>query len=219
MRRPRPVSDEWGFDRGQPVDRYYIDRYLGRFSYSEGYAAGDVRGHVCEVGGDEYARRFGRFDGPEPMTRLDVLHVSAANPAATLVGDLVTGEGIPDAAFDCILCIQTLHVIYEIGDVVRTLHRALRPGGVAFVTVPGITPACTPDRDLWGDYWRFTATSAQRLFSEVFGSAQVRVDAYGNLLSAMAFLQGMAAQELAPWELDLRDPGYEVILGIRAARA
>jgi SAM-dependent methyltransferase len=215
MRRMRPVSADWGFDRGLPVDRWYVQDFLLRFSAQPGYGAGDIRGRVVEVGGDAYARRFAAGSG----TTIDVLHVSEANPKATLVGDLVTGEGVPSAAFDCVICTQTLHVIYEIQSAVRTLHRMLAPGGVALVTVPGITRGCIPDRDYWGDYWRLTSQSAARLFGDAFGAGNVRIEPYGNLLTAMGFLQGMAAEEFREWELKVRDPDYEVLIGIRAQRA
>ena len=148
MRRFRPVSADWGFDRGLPVDRWYVERFLRRFSAAEGYAAGDVRGRVVEVGDDDYARMLTARSGPG--TTIDVLHVNAANPKATVVGDLVTGDGVPSEAFDCLICTQTLHVIYNLHAAVRTIHAALRPGGVALVTVPGITRSCIPDRDLLG---------------------------------------------------------------------
>jgi hypothetical protein len=45
------------------------------------------------------------------------------------------------------------------------------------------------------------------------------VEAYGNVLAATAFLQGLAAQELAPGELAPRDPDYELLIAARARRA
>jgi SAM-dependent methyltransferase len=215
MRRMRPVSGEWGFDRGTPVDRFYVEDFLERFMRRPGYGAGDLTGRVIEVGGDEYARRFAAASADQ----VDVLHVSAENPQATVVGDLVTGDGIPDEAFDCVICAQTLHVIYDIHAAVATLHGMLKPGGVVLATVPGITRGCVPDRDYWGDYWRLTTQSAERLFADVFGASQVRVETYGNLLSAMGFLQGMAAEEFDEWELRVHDPDYEVLIGVRAQRA
>jgi SAM-dependent methyltransferase len=220
MRRMRPVSDEWGFDRGLPVDRWYVEDFLGRFAADPGYAGGDIAGRILEVGGDQYAKRFAAAaaaGGPGPQ--LEVLHVSAVNEAATVVGDLSTGEGIPKERYDCILCTQTLHVIYDMRAAIRSLHDALVPGGVALVTVPGITPACVPDRDHWGDWWRLTSSSARALFHEVFEPEHVHVEAYGNLLTAMGFLQGLAAEEFAPWELELRDPAFEVLIGVHARRA
>jgi SAM-dependent methyltransferase len=219
MHRPRPVSATWGFDRGTPVDRWYVDDFLTRFSRVPGYGAGDVRGRVMEVGGDAYATKLAAGPAEGVVDSIDVLHVSAENPKATVVGDLATGEGVPARAFDCVICTQTLHVIYDMPGAVESLHRTLRPGGVALVTVPGITRSCIPDRDYWGDYWRLTSQSAARLFGDVFGAGNVRIEAYGNLLTAMGFLQGMAAEEFQEWELRLRDQDYEVLIGIRAQRA
>jgi hypothetical protein len=52
LRRLTPISRSFGYDRGQPIDRYYIANFLGRHS-------GDIRGHVLEIGDDRYTRRFG----------------------------------------------------------------------------------------------------------------------------------------------------------------
>lgn len=209
-----PVSRCYGFDRGTPIDRHYIDDFMARHGRAEGYGGGDLRGRVLEVGGDEYATRCGG-----DIRRLDVLHVSDDNPRATLVGDLVSGAGLASEAHDCVICTQTLHVIYDVRAAVATLHRILDAGGVALVTVPGIAAASRPDRDLWGDYWRFTGLSVRRLFEERFAPADVKVEAYGNVVAAAAFLYGMAAEELRPDQLDARDPDYEVLLGVRARKA
>jgi SAM-dependent methyltransferase len=214
LRRLTPISDRYGFDRGLPVDRYYIEDFLGRFGAAPGYATGDLTGRILEVGDAYYATKFGAAEA-----EVEVLHASAANEQATLVGDLVTGEGVPEARFDCVICTQTLHVIFDVPAAIATLHRALRPGGVALVTVPGIAPASRPDRDRWGDWWRFTGSSARRLFEQSFEPAGVTVEAYGNVLSAVAFLHGLAAEELTRSELDARDPNYEVIIGVRAVKA
>jgi hypothetical protein len=46
----------------------------------------------------------------------------------------------------------------------------------------------------------------------------VSVNAYGNVLTASAFLYGLADHELKPEELDFRDPDYEVSIGLRAVK-
>jgi len=72
--------------------------------------------------------------------------------------------------------------------------------------------------DRWGDYWRFTSLSARRLFEEFFLPANVSVLAYGNVLTALAFLHGLAAEELKKEELNHRDPDYEVLVAVRAVK-
>src|SRR5262245_16224908 len=127
LRRLKPISVDWGFDRGMPIDRFYIDRFLS----SESEA---VHGRVLEIGRPEFTDRY----GGGRVTRSDVLHVADASPPVTIVGNLATGEGIPSNAFDCAIVTQTLQFIYDIHGVVQTLHRMLAPGGTALVTVPGV---------------------------------------------------------------------------------
>lgn len=212
-----PVST-WGFDRGTPVDRYYIDRFLSRFAGVHGYATGAITGRVLEIGGREYADRYGTATPGKPLT-IDVLHENEANPEATVVGDLTQPGTLPDGTFDCIICTQTLPVVWDVPAALAAMHRALAPGGVLFVTVPGITRALTPDRDHWGDWWRFTSSSMRRLVNEAFPSGRVEVESYGNLRSASMFLYGHAAEELGWEELELRDPNYEVTIAVRAFKA
>ncbi len=50
--RVKPLSQDWGFDRGKPIDRYYIERFLAGHS-------DDVRGRVLEIGSNDYTLRFG----------------------------------------------------------------------------------------------------------------------------------------------------------------
>lgn len=212
--RTVPVSREYGFDRGTPVDRHYIDDFLGRFAPVGGYAEGRIGGAVLEIGGRAYADRFA---GGAP--RVDVLHADASNPEATIVGDLTQPGVLAADTYDCAICTQTLQVIWDVPAALAQLHAALRPGGVLLITVPGISAAVTPDRDYWGDWWRFTSGSMRRLAQEAFPGGDVHVEAYGNVLAATCFLHGIAAEELASGELDLRDPAYEVVVGVRATRA
>lgn len=215
LRRVTPFTRDYGVGRGHPIDRYYIDDFLRRHVGGPGYAEGVVRGRVLEVGEALYA---GRFGDPMDVDRIDILDVSAANPNATVIADLSDGKGLPSDAFDCVICTQTLLLIYDIRSAVGTLRRILRPGGTLLVTIPGISQICRPEMDLWGDYWRFTTASARRLFEEVFEPAEVWVESYGNVLSACAFLYGLATEDLKRAELDVRDPDYQLLIAIKAVK-
>ncbi|CAN5921607.1 hypothetical protein BH23ACT10_BH23ACT10_35520 [soil metagenome] len=208
LRRLHPISDQFGFDRGRPVDRYYIESFLAR-------NAADVRGRVLEIGDATYTRRFGE----DRVTRSDVLHVHARNPDATLIGDLADGDHLPSDAFDCIVCTQTLHLVYDVRAAVTTLFRMLAPGGVLLLTVPGITQV---DRDEWGAgwCWAFTPYALDRLLRDDGRdrTAAIDVAAHGNVLAATAFLQGLADRELTPAELDHTDPAYPMLVTARLVR-
>jgi SAM-dependent methyltransferase len=208
LRRLAPISSSWGFDRGMPVDRFYIDRFMR--SHEQ-----DIRGRVLEIANPAMTRRY----GGDRVTRSDVLHPVPAPAPVTLVGDLATGEGIPEAAFDCAIVTQTLLLVYDVQAAIHTLARILAPGGVALVTVPGITKISREDMDQWGQFWSFTSASLRRMFDAAFGPERVSIEAYGNVLAATAFLHGLAAGELTEAELLHRDRDFEVLLAVRAARA
>ncbi len=205
LRRLAPISRQWGFDRGRPVDRYYIEAFLERH-------ARDIRGRVLEAGDDAYTRRFGGAN----VTRRDVLQVSD-DPNATIVADLANAPQVESDAFDCIILTQTLQYAYDVHAAMRTVHRVLRPEGALLLTVPGITPMMNdPWRDSW--YWSFTAAALSRLAAESFPPGSYRVESRGNVLAAVAFLQGIAWQELEPGELSHDDPEFPVTLTLRATK-
>jgi SAM-dependent methyltransferase len=202
----QPASQDFGWDRGAPVDRYYIERFL------EQHRA-DIAGRVLEVGDDAYSRRY----GGERVSRQDILHVHAGNPLATLIGDLADPQALPEGAFDCVVLTQTLHLVFDLEGAVQNLHRALKPGGVALVTVPGLSQI---DRGEWGDswYWSIMPAAARRLFGTVFGPENVTVGARGNVYAAATFLAGLAQAEIDRRKLEPADPAYPVVVTIRAVR-
>ena len=208
FRHTSPLSKVFGFDRGLPVDRYYIEAFLQMYR-------SDIRWMVLEIGDPEYTLKF----GGDQVVRSDVLHAVPGNPKATMVGDLETGQGLPSNAYDCIILTQTLPFIFNIKAALITCYTALKPSGVLLATLPGISQISRYDMDRWGDYWRFTDLSVRKLFTEVFIGEQVLVETHGNVLAACALLQGIVAEELTPGELDACDPDYQVTITVRAQKA
>lgn len=206
LRRVTPISRHFGYDRGLPVDRYYIENFLNRCS-------SDVKGRVLEIGDDSYTRQF----GGDRVTQRDVLHVTEGNPIATFVGDLTHADQIPSDSFDCFVLTQTLHLVYDFRAALETIYRILKPGGVVLATVPGISHKSV---DEWEEYWcwSFTTASCQKLFAEFFPTDHVDVEAFGNVLATIAFLEGISFDELTKEELDYCDRSYELLITVRAVK-
>jgi SAM-dependent methyltransferase len=198
----------WPPRYGRPIDRHYIDGFLAA-------EAASIRGDVLEVGDLDYTNRFG---GADVVSRSTLHAPAGAGPGATYVADLADAPELPDGAFDCIVLPQTLLFIYDVAAAVATLHRILRPGGVALVTVPGITQSVPDDKELWGQYWSFTDDSLHRLFGDVFGGENVEVTSRGNVAAAVAFLHGLVVDDLRPRHLEVDDPAYPLILTVKAHR-
>ena len=206
LRRVTPIDPNWGFERGKPLDRYYIERFVGSH-------ARDIRGRVLEIAGDDYAVQFGAG-----VTSVEILHARDDNPRATIIADLSDAPQIADASFDCVILTQTLMFIYDSAAALRTVNRILGPGGVLLMTVPGITRIAPIEDEFYGDWWRFTGRSALRMAQEAFPGGTATVETYGNVLTAAGLLYGLAVSDLKPEELEAHDPLYEVIVGLRAVK-
>ena len=206
LARKRPISWHHGYDRGTPIDRYYIENFLERH-------AADIRGRVLEVGDDGYSRRFG-----SGIAHQDVLHIDPRAPGATITGDLSRSGLLPTEAFDGMIVTQTLQFIYDVAAPVRELYCGLKPGGVLLVTLPGIASI---DRGEFANscFWSMTAKSVERLFGDVFGRSNVSIRVHGNVYAATCFLQGLALEEINEGWLDSFDASYPVIVTVRARRA
>lgn len=208
LRRLKPISSDYGNSRGLEIDRYYIEKFLSEFS-------SDIHGHVLEIKHNAYTRKY----GADRVTHSDVLHPVEGNPDATVIADLTKADHLPSNVFDAIIFTQTLQVIFDIRTVIATLHRILKPGGVLLATGSGMAKLSLEDFDKWGEYWRFTSLSAKLLFEEAFSARNVTIRSYGNVLAAISFLEGLAAEDLKKKELDMVDRSYEVLIAIRAVKA
>ncbi|HEX5108485.1 MAG TPA: polysaccharide deacetylase family protein [Vicinamibacterales bacterium] len=199
-------SHDWGYDRGTPVDRPFIERFL------QAHAV-DIRGTVLEIQEDDYTRRLGAGE----VERREVLDLDPANTLATIVGDLRSLDHVPADTFDCIVLTQTLHVIDDMGAVLGECRRVLKPGGVLLATLPSASRVCLEyGRD--ADYWRVTAAGARQLFSQVFAPASVDVETFGNSLVNAAFSFGLASEDLPSRSFEAADPYFPLLVGVRAVK-
>lgn len=205
IRRTEPLSDSWGHDRGTPIDRYYIARFLEEHSQ-------EIRGRTLEVKDSSYVDQFGTL-----IERSDVLDVDPANPRATIVADLAAANEIPADLFDCFVLTQTLQFVTDLRAAIAHTRRILRPGGILLATVPGLSRVERAYAS--SDYWRFTPASCQLLFGEVFGYENISVQTYGNVLAAIAFLTGIAYEELSARELETQDEHFPVVIAVRASKS
>ena len=202
--RSTPVDRKWGFSRGTPVDRYYINAFLES-------CAADVQGVVLDVQEPDNAKRI----GGDRIARLDVIDVDARNGRATVVADLRCAPNVPADSYDCILLTQTLHFVDDMPAVIAECARMLRPGGVLLVTMPCASRVAN-DYGPAQDYWRVTVPAARRLLAEHFG--RVRVESWGNAATTAAFLYGLAVHELSQATLDAHDPHYPLLVSVRAQK-
>ena len=205
LRRTTPLST-WGHSRGGSINRVYVAQFI------EQHAA-DVRGRALEIASDRYIAEYGRG-----VTQTDILDITPENRTATFVADFGDAPNIPDDTFDCLVITQVLSWIYDPWAGFRTAHRILVPGGVLLATTPGISRISPVEGELFGEWFHFTSMSAKRVAEDVFGAGNVKVQGYGNVLTAAGSLFGLGLNDVTKEEIAVHDPGFETVIGIRAVK-
>jgi peptidoglycan/xylan/chitin deacetylase (PgdA/CDA1 family)/SAM-dependent methyltransferase len=201
--RYAPISDRWGCDRGTPIDRIFIENFLQQH-------AEHIRGKVLEIGDARYTSKFG-----SSVVQSDVLDIDPTNQRANIIADLQNAPNINDGIYDCIILTQVLQYVDDVHAAVRTLHRILKPGGTLLLTVPGITPAFPgPPYERW--FWSFHRRAIQELLSPYFNSEELVIQSHGNLALSVAFLAGLAREELEPADFQHDDDNYDLVITARA---
>lgn len=204
--KTEPVDAYFGRKRGEPVDRYYIEKFLDEHKQF-------IHGKCLEIAEDTYTRKFGE----ERVTEAMMLHVEGWGNNV-VKGNLETGEGVTEDTFDTMIITQTLMFIYDVESAVRHIFSGLVKGGSALITVSGISQIARYDDDNWGMFHSFYMSGLKRIFYPVFGEENVEIVHYGNVKTAMAFLYGAAREELSRADFDACDADYPVIYGIHARK-
>ena len=205
LRSTLPFDRDWGYGRGTPIDRVYIETFL------EAHAS-DVRGRCLEVLNSKYTERHGL----DSVSAADVLDIDPVNLRATVIADLGEENSLPEERYDCFILTQTIHLVPDMKTAIANAHRALAPGGVLLLTVPGVGRH-ESRQGFAHDRWRVTSPGLEWLL-EGPGWTNRTLTTFGNVLTATAVLLGLAVEELQPHEVAANDPDYPVIVACRAVK-
>ena len=201
-RSVKPLSSKFGFDRGTPIDRYWIEKFIKS-------NAKDIKGRVLEIDDSRYTKAYGKG-----VTKSDVLDINPKNQNANIIADLRRMPQVPSNTYDCLVITHVLGMVDEVDKAVAELYRVLKPGGVILAT----SSCLSPTYDLTNNYWRFTNAGFKYLFGKKFSKNKIDCKSLGNVLTGQAFWVGLSQEELTKKELDFDDPHYPCIVGIRAKK-
>lgn len=205
LRSTLPFDRDWGYGRGTPIDRVYIETFLEAH-------AGDVRGRCLEVLNSNYTE----LHGLGSVASADVLDIDPVNLRATVIADLGEENSLPEERYDCFILTQTIHLVPDMKTAIANAHRALAPGGVLLLTVPGVGRH-ESRQGFAHDRWRVTVSGLQWLLKGTAWTNRT-LTTFGNVLTATALLFGLAVEELEPHEIAAHDPDYPVIVACRAVK-
>lgn len=193
LRRKFPLCNLFGFTRGVPIDRYYLEKFISEIRL-------EVVGTVLEVGGVLVNRELYQFSNATEYLTLDV----EARPGISKVGDIHNPATIEFESLDTVVIFNVLEHCYDPWLAVKNIYSWLKVGGKCFCMVPNSQKI----HDIPADYWRILPDGMKQIFQDF---PQQKLYVYGNPMSVIANFLGISAGELSPKELDDFHPDYPSI--------
>jgi SAM-dependent methyltransferase len=205
IRNKRPISNLYGLDRGEAIDRYYIEDFL------ENNKA-HVKGACLELLNNNYTTRYGEGR----ISKSSILDINKKNKTANIYGDLKDlSTIISDNTYDCIILTQVLQFIDNYQLAISECYRILKPGGTLLITVPALSRIdCQTGTS--GDYWRFTSASINYILKQNFNNYQIK--SYGNVKTCLSFLTGLSQEDLNKNDFIYNDDNFPCIITARAIK-
>lgn len=201
-----PISNIYGFDRGKPLDRHYIEKFLNENKK-------DVRGVCLELLNNEYTKKY----GGNKITESVILDIEKENAKATLISDLRNLSGVKDNTFDSIILTQVLQFIDDVPSAISECYRVLKQGGVLLVTLPSLSRIDCASGET-GDYWRFTTASAKFLFEKKFKKENILVNSQGNVRTGVYFYAGLVEEDTPKKLFNINDKNFPLIITVKAIK-
>lgn len=200
FKRRAPFCPDFGYSRGTPIDRYYLDKFIAEIR-------DEVVGDTLEIGGKRQNQELYGFTRAASYLTMDV----APHPDVEVVADVHNAAAFPPGSVDTVVLLNVLEHCENPPLAVENVHRWLRDGGRVFCMVPNAQRV----HGAPNDFWRPLPSAIDLLFSAF---PERRLFVYGNALSAVASLLGVAAEELSGEDLDWRDDEYPVATCIVARK-
>ncbi len=196
-----PISRQFGTERGTPVDRYYIDKFLENHTRL-------IKGDVLEIEDNTYTLRF----GGDRVKHSIVMDVSSVNSSISFNGNLETGEGIKDEIADCFILTQTLMYIFDLKKAAHNISRVLRRGGVALITCSGISQNSIRCMDNYGCYFNFNKDVFVKMFGGEDSLEVIETGSFGNVKTVLAHIAGLCCEDLTTSDFMPNDKYYPLIV-------
>jgi hypothetical protein len=212
FRRLRPLRNGQ-LNEGTQVVRYYWARFL------EHHQA-DIRGRGLEIGETTTLRQY----GGSALLQAEALDVSAHSPEVAIVADLSRADHAPADTYDCFINQFSMPVISDVQAALYHAIRLLKPGGVLLVNFACVDYYLYRGLDMGTGaplymYWMFTPLQVANMLHQLsLSEADYQIEVYGNLLTRIAFLLNLPAEELTSQELSFTDPGQPLLICVRVVK-
>ena len=197
----KPISLQFGTERGTPVDRYYIEKFL-----SDNKTL--IKGDVLEVESAFYTKKYGE----DRVKNAIVMDVDAVGAEITFQANLENGSGIRDEVADCFILTQTLMYIFDLKSAAHNICRLLKKGGHVLITCSGLSQNSRRCMDNYGCYFNFNKAVFDRMFESELSMHVLETGSYGNVKTVSAHLNGLCQEDIKKKDFEINDVYYPLIV-------
>jgi hypothetical protein len=198
------VSSKFGFDRGQPIDRLYIEHFInsncGKISHACGIEVGEIHYLNSINVNNKIILSHPSFTGAthsDTQILLDLNTISVKSTSSPLA--------------DIIICTNVLNFVKYPDIAMENFRNLLTQKGKLILTVSASMPISRFDSERWGDYWRFTEQGLKLLVEK--SGFECSTEVYGNYHASLAFLSGYAVEDCSEFDLLFKDLRFPITIG------
>ena len=165
----------------------------------------ELKGSVLDLGGSRNSTYTNNFKGEFSFSVLNL----EVEDDRDIEGNLEEELPIESQIYDHVLAINVLEHIYNHRELISETHRILKINGKATIAVPFLIPFHPSPND----YWRYTETTLERLFTESgFSDVEVKVIGTGVFGSVAMMLFNVLHFSVLRWFVKTVATGLDMIL-------
>ena len=195
--RINPLCNVFGFTRGTPLGRYYLEQFLK-------VIRPHLRGRVLEIGGDAQSQKRMLLESDAITEYVTCDQLPYSKP--TIVGDVNDPLLFDACSFDVVLAFNVLEHCRQPWNILKNFAQWLKPGGEACVQVPNAQVVHRTSLDCF----RILPDGMRAMYEDA-GFTDIVLHPFGNLHTSASSLYGLATEDIALDLLDVLDERYPVI--------
>jgi len=198
--RLSPACLDFGFSRGTPLDRYYLNKFVAE-------SRDLVVGSVLEIGGQKGSHELYGFKNATSYVTMSI-----DSSDADITTDAHDASAALPESYDSIIIFNVLEHCRRPWVIASNIYSWLKPGGRVFVMIPNMQRI----HEGPGDYWRILPEGLRSIFNQFNVEKLVT---YGNLFTSIAALSGVSSEEIPTGDKDSLDTDYPTITCMTGSKA
>lgn len=186
-----PLTRNFGFYRGTPIDRYFINKWIYDF-LDEIDSGNKLKG--IEIGGFDYLKYNSKKYLANELVPKRELKKSKDSLCINL-NEPINKDFKLKEKYDFVICTQVLHVLENDINGLRIIYKLLKKGGLIIGSTAGtINPISIYDYKRWGCYRGYSDQGLKSILEKT--GFECQIETFGNFALAYEILNGAVVEDI-----------------------